>query len=93
MYKLNKLSYEYDALEPYIDTHTFGLHHNKHQQNYINKLNELLVKNEFKKKALSIKGSGYTFLVINGNNLEIVNLLNQDNPYYHNYIPLIGLDM
>lgn len=32
---------------------------------------------EFKKNALSIKGSGYTFLVLDGESLEIVNLLNQ----------------
>ena len=163
MYKLNKLLYEYDALEPFIDTHTLGLHHNKHMANYLNKLNELLVKNnydfkysleelpkhinefnisdredilfnlggvinhhiyfnsmspnkilpnnnlmrlleskygsfdnfknEFKKSALRIKGSGYTFLVIDRNHLKIINLKNQDNPYNYNYIPLIGLDM
>ena len=50
-------------------------------------------KQRFKEKALSIKGSGYTFLVLKDNELEIVNLLNQDNPYNHNLIPLIGLDM
>ena len=48
---------------------------------------------EFKRMALSIKGSGYTFLVIDGNDLRIVNLLNQDNPYNYGFIPLIGLDM
>lgn len=163
MYKLNKLPYDYDELEPYIDTHTLGLHYNKHQQNYLNKLNKILIKNnydfkysleelsnhimdfnildredilfnlggvvnhnlyfssmspnkympniilnnmiiekygsydnfkkDFKNKALSIKGSGYTYLVIKGNDLDIINLYNQDNPYYHNLIPLIGLDM
>lgn len=164
MYKLNELPYDYDELEPYIDTHTLGLHHNKHQQNYLNKLNKLLLKNnynfiypleelskhitdfnvsdredilfnlggvinhniyfssmnpkkckpnvilnnmliekynnydnfknEFKNKALSIKGSGYTFLVLDkNNNLDIINLNNQDNPYYYNLIPLIGIDM
>ena len=164
MYLLSKLPYEYEALEPFIDTHTLGLHKNKHQANYLNKLNELLKKNnydyryslielikhinefnsedredilfnlggvinhdiyfnsmspekekpnnilmgminskygsfdnfkkEFKNSALKIKGSGYTFLVLNSdNNLEIVNLLNQDNPYNYDYISLIGMDM
>lgn len=163
MYKLNDLPYQYDALEPYIDTHTLGLHKNKHQRNYLNKLNQLLInnkydfryslenlvkcidmfnesdrkdilfnlggvinhdiyfnsmspkrempnnnlsriiinkfgsfnnfKNEFKNNALSIKGSGYTFLVLDESDLKIVNLLNQDNPYNYNYIPLIGIDM
>lgn len=164
MYLLSKLPYEYEALEPFVDTHTLGLHKNKHQANYLNKLNELLKKNnydyryslielikhinefnsedredilfnlggvinhdiyfnsmspekekpnnilmgminskygsfdnfkkEFKNSALKIKGSGYTFLVLNSdNNLEIVNLLNQDNPYNYDYISLIGMDM
>lgn len=50
-------------------------------------------KKEFKISALSIKGSGYTYLVLDGNDINIVNLLNQDNPYNYNYTPLIGLDM
>lgn len=48
MYKKMPLSYSFDALEPFIDTHTMGLHYNKHYANYLNKLNELLVKNNFK---------------------------------------------
>lgn len=157
------MGYSFDSLEPYIDTHTLSLHYNKHQKNYLNKLNELLLKYNydfkepilnvlkdinmfnisdrgdilynfggvinhdiyfnsmnknktrpnsilskkidetfgsydsfkkiFKDKALSLKGSGYTFLVLNNNRLDIINLLNQDNPYSHNLIPLIGLDM
>ena len=163
MYNLKKLPYRYDALEPYIDTHTLGLHHLKHQKNYLNKLNELLLKynynykysieelsnhimefpieiredilfnlggvinhdiyfnsisnnkelpnkileslineyyrnfenfkKEFKKIALTLKGSGYTFLVLDNKKLKIVNLKNQDNPYYYHLIPLIGMDM
>lgn len=50
-------------------------------------------KKAFKEKALSIKGSGYTYLVLKDNKLEIINLLNQDNPYNYNMIPLITLDM
>lgn len=163
MYKLKKLPYNYEELEPFIDTHTLGLHHMKHEQNYVNKLNELLLKNNynyeyelvelnyhldefnesdrkdilfnlggiinheiyfnsmgakkeepniflktkikedfgsldefkksFKKSALALKGSGYTFLVLAKNKLKIVNLENQENPYYHNFIPLICIDM
>jgi len=163
MYTLDPLPYGYADLEPYIDTHTLGLHHNKHQRNYLNKLNELLTKNNydykyslfeltkhidefnsndredilfnlggvinhniyfrsmspkgenpntilmrkiigefgsfdnfkdsFKKKALSLKGSGYTFLVLNNNKLQIVNLSSQETPYYYNLTPLIGMDM
>ena len=47
MYTLEKLPYDYDALEPFIDTHTLGLHKNKHQLNYLIKLNELLLKNNY----------------------------------------------
>lgn len=163
MYKLKDLPYDYFSLEPYIDIHTLALHYNKHQRNYLNKLNTLLLSNNydfrysleelskhinrfpinsredilfnlggvinhdiyfrsmspkkikpntlllkliidnfnsydnfkklFKDKALSLKGSGYTFLILNKNKLEIINLMNQDNPYYYNYVPLIGLDM
>lgn len=163
MYTLKALPYEYDSLEPFIDTHTLGLHYKKHHQNYLNKLNELLIKNnyqfnysieqlsnhimefniddrenilfnlggvvnhdiyfnsvssfpiepniylktallntfgslddfkkKFKESALSLKGSGYTFLVLDNGYLKIINLKNQENPYYYKYIPLIGLDM
>lgn len=47
MYKLEPLPYLYQDLEPYIDTHTLGLHHNKHEQNYLNNLNNLLIKNNY----------------------------------------------
>lgn len=164
MYQLPKLPYDYQKLEPYIDTHTVGLHYHKHMQNYLNKLNSLLIKNnydfnipmvelarngdyilkndkediyfnlggvlnheiyfnsmseypklpneklmknientygnfqnfknKFKEIALMLKGSGYTFLVVDSNNkLQIINLPNQETPYYYNLIPLIGLDL
>lgn len=164
MYELPLLPFDYQKLEPYIDTHTVGLHYHKHMANYLNKLNELLNKQnynfdismielatnfdniiqmdkepilfnlggvlnhdvyfnsisdnsekpntslmneiektfgsyenflqEFRNMALSLTGSGYTFLVINQNNeLEIINLPNQETPYYYRYIPLIGLDL
>lgn len=47
MYKLENLPYLFQDLEPFIDTHTLGLHYNKHAQNYLNNLNKLLTKNNF----------------------------------------------
>ncbi len=41
---LPQLSYSYDALEPYIDTQTMEIHHTKHHQAYIDKLNGALEK-------------------------------------------------
>ncbi|MBQ7140325.1 MAG: superoxide dismutase [Bacilli bacterium] len=44
MLKEDKLNYGYSELEPYIDTHTLGLHYNKHYLNYLNNLNKILNK-------------------------------------------------
>lgn len=41
-YTLAALPYSYDALEPYIDTKTMEIHHDKHQQAYIDGLNKAL---------------------------------------------------
>ena len=41
---LPPLAYAYDALEPYIDAKTMELHHTKHHQTYIDKLNAVLEK-------------------------------------------------
>ena len=41
-YKLPDLAYAQDALEPYIDAATMGIHHDKHHAAYVNNLNKAL---------------------------------------------------
>ncbi len=43
-FELPKLSYPYDALEPYIDAKTMEIHHTKHHGGYVKKLNTALEK-------------------------------------------------
>lgn len=162
MYKKEKLNYLYEALEPYIKTNSLAIHYNKHYLNYLNKLNELLDKNNFKynisleelplninifpnedredilfnlggvlnhnlffksignykfptgklkeklekkynnfdefynvfiNEAIKLKGSGYTFLVLSNNDIDIINLSNQTTPFLFNYIPLFTIDL
>ena len=41
-FELPPLPYDYSALEPYIDTQTMQLHHDKHHQAYVTNLNNAL---------------------------------------------------
>jgi len=41
-FKLPDLPYDTNALEPYIDTATMGIHHDKHHAAYVNNLNAAL---------------------------------------------------
>ena len=45
-HKLPELQYAYNALEPYIDAQTMEIHHTKHHQTYVDKLNAALEKHE-----------------------------------------------
>lgn len=46
-YSLPTLDYAYDALEPYFDKETMEIHHTKHHQAYIDKLNAALENSDF----------------------------------------------
>lgn len=45
-YELPPLPYDYNALEPYIDTETMQLHHDKHHATYVTNLNNALQSGE-----------------------------------------------
>jgi len=159
---LPELSYGYDALEPFIDARTMEIHHTKHHQTYVDKLNaaldghdalqrlsvEQLVRNlnevpeairtavrnhggghanhsffwpllkqgadpggpamdaivkrfgsqekfkeDFSNAAALLFGSGWTWLVVDRGELEIVTTPNQDSPLSQGKIPIIGLDV
>jgi superoxide dismutase, Fe-Mn family len=46
-FELPPLPYDYNALEPYIDTQTMQLHHDKHHAAYVTNLNNALGNHEF----------------------------------------------
>jgi len=52
-YELPPLPYDYNALEPYIDTETMQLHHDKHHAAYVTNLNNALQGNQL--ASLSIE--------------------------------------
>ena len=53
-----------------------------------------LFKEEFIDMAMEVKGSGYTFLVMDKNNkLRIINTSNQDTPYYYVFTPIMTIDV
>jgi Fe-Mn family superoxide dismutase len=43
-YTLKEITYSFDALEPQMDKETVLLHHTKHQQSYVNNLNQAIEK-------------------------------------------------
>lgn len=164
-FKLPELPYAYDALEDVIDKETMTIHHTKHHQTYVTKLNEAIkahadlasrsledlirnigslpetarmairnhggghhnhslfwqtmrpkkadnvptgqlaehinstfgsfdkFKEGFTKNALDQFGSGWSWLVINKNKLELMKTPNQDSPLMEGKQPLLGVDV
>ena len=51
-FQLTKLPYDYDALEPHIDTRTMEIHHSKHHNGYTNNLNNAIAGTNLENKSI-----------------------------------------
>ncbi|MEZ6086635.1 MAG: superoxide dismutase [Pirellulaceae bacterium] len=51
-YQLPALPYAFDALEPHIDARTMEIHHGKHHQAYISKVNDAIAGTELENKSI-----------------------------------------
>ena len=51
-FELPKLEYEYNALTPYIDARTMEIHHSKHHQAYITKVNDAIAGSDLESKSV-----------------------------------------
>lgn len=51
-FTLPPLPYAYDALEPHVDAQTMTIHHDKHHQAYVDKLNAAVAGTEWESKSI-----------------------------------------
>ena len=51
-YQVPPLPYDYDALEPHIDAQTMQIHHDKHHQAYVDKVNAALEGTDYDGKPI-----------------------------------------
>jgi Fe-Mn family superoxide dismutase len=62
-YELPPLPYPYEALEPHIDEQTMRIHHDKHHQAYIDKVNAALEGTEWENRPIEqVLGAGLELL-------------------------------
>ena len=67
---------------------------NKLRQNIINDYGSVdNFYNKLIEQSSYLVGSGYTYVILNKNNIEIINISNEDNPYMYNLIPLFNIDL
>jgi len=52
MFELPKLNYDFSALEPHIDAKTMEIHHGKHHQAYVSKLNNAIQGTELEGQSM-----------------------------------------
>ncbi len=52
-YELPELPYPYDALEPHIDARTMEIHHTKHHNGYVSKVNDAISGTDFESKSVN----------------------------------------
>ena len=64
-YFLPPLPYAYDALEPYIDTETMHIHHDKHHAAYVKNLNEAVAKLPAPSAADAVQYPDASNLIVN----------------------------
>lgn len=58
-FELPALPYAYDALEPYVDTQTMQIHHQRHHQTYVNGLNQAVAGTEYEGWTLHALLTGF----------------------------------
>ncbi|MDU3162260.1 superoxide dismutase, partial [Staphylococcus sp.] len=51
-FELPNLPYAYDALEPHIDKQTMEIHHDKHHNTYVTKLNSAVEGTDLEAKSI-----------------------------------------
>jgi Fe-Mn family superoxide dismutase len=82
-----------------LDKNKKNQHEKKIKQELLEKIEKKFtslekLKEELMKNTLKVRGSGWTWLVLDKNNeLKIINTANQDSPYLFHYRPLVAVDM